>query len=59
MLFSAVGHSGQVGCGCGTAKMSASIADAEEFEKWLNERLDSLEVDQVYGAYILKVGEWS
>lgn len=55
MLLSAVGHSGRVGCGT-----AGSIADTEEFEKYLNERLDSLEVDQeVCGAYILKVGEWS
>lgn len=32
------------------------MADAGEFEKWLNDRLDSLEVDQeVYGAYILGI----
>ncbi|XP_010873141.1 coiled-coil domain-containing protein 43 [Esox lucius] len=36
--------------------MAASMADAGEFEKWLNHRLDKLEVDQeVYGAYILGV----
>ncbi|KAJ7992366.1 hypothetical protein DPEC_G00277780 [Dallia pectoralis] len=36
--------------------MAASMADAGEFEKWLNQRLDTLEVDQeVYGAYILGV----
>nr|XP_046188030.1 coiled-coil domain-containing protein 43-like [Oncorhynchus gorbuscha] len=36
--------------------MAASMADAGEFEKWLNYRLDSLEVDQeVYGAYILGI----
>uniref|UniRef100_A0A4W5RGK6 Coiled-coil domain-containing protein 43 n=1 Tax=Hucho hucho TaxID=62062 RepID=A0A4W5RGK6_9TELE len=36
--------------------MAASMADAGEFEKWLNDRLDSLEVDQeVYGAYILGI----
>ncbi|KAL0992795.1 hypothetical protein UPYG_G00098500 [Umbra pygmaea] len=36
--------------------MAASMADAGEFEKWLNHRLGSLEVDEeVYGAYILGV----
>uniref|UniRef100_A0AAZ3S395 Coiled-coil domain-containing protein 43 n=1 Tax=Oncorhynchus tshawytscha TaxID=74940 RepID=A0AAZ3S395_ONCTS len=36
--------------------MAASMADAGEFEKWLDDRLDSLEVDQeVYGAYILGI----
>uniref|UniRef100_A0A4W5MZS2 Coiled-coil domain-containing protein 43 n=1 Tax=Hucho hucho TaxID=62062 RepID=A0A4W5MZS2_9TELE len=36
--------------------MASSMADAGEFEKWLNDRLDSLEVDQeVYGAYILGI----
>ncbi|XP_061701625.1 coiled-coil domain-containing protein 43 isoform X2 [Syngnathoides biaculeatus] len=38
------------------AKMAAPLADAGEFENWLNERLDALEVDrEVYGAYILGV----
>ncbi|KAM3864084.1 coiled-coil domain-containing protein 43 [Diretmus argenteus] len=32
------------------------VVDAGEFESWLNDRLDSLEVDrEVYGAYILGV----
>ncbi|XP_061604700.1 coiled-coil domain-containing protein 43 [Phyllopteryx taeniolatus] len=36
--------------------MAAPMADAGEFESWLNERLDALEVDrEVYGAYILGV----
>ncbi|XP_045065298.1 coiled-coil domain-containing protein 43 [Coregonus clupeaformis] len=36
--------------------MAASMADAGGFEKWLNDRLDYLEVDQeVYGAYILGI----
>ncbi|XDV13145.1 hypothetical protein PO909_001625 [Leuciscus waleckii] len=36
--------------------MAAPKQIAEEFENWLNERLDSLEVDrEVYGAYILGV----
>lgn len=36
--------------------MAAPVADAVEFESWLNDRLDSLEVDrEVYGAYILGV----
>ncbi|XP_034567079.1 coiled-coil domain-containing protein 43 isoform X2 [Notolabrus celidotus] len=36
--------------------MAAPITDAGEFESWLNDRLDSLEVDrEVYGAYILGV----
>ncbi|XP_049601587.1 coiled-coil domain-containing protein 43 [Syngnathus scovelli] len=36
--------------------MAAPMADAGDFEKWLNERLDALEVDrEVYGAYILGV----
>ncbi|XP_057717417.1 coiled-coil domain-containing protein 43 [Corythoichthys intestinalis] len=36
--------------------MAAPAADAGEFESWLNERLDALEVDrEVYGAYILGV----
>ncbi|XP_071390328.1 coiled-coil domain-containing protein 43 [Centroberyx affinis] len=36
--------------------MAAPVTDAGEFESWLNERLDSLEVDrEVYGAYILGV----
>ncbi|XP_077474342.1 coiled-coil domain-containing protein 43 isoform X2 [Stigmatopora argus] len=38
------------------AKMAAPSADTGEFESWLNERLDALEVDrEVYGAYILGV----
>ncbi|TNN44314.1 Coiled-coil domain-containing protein 43 [Liparis tanakae] len=38
------------------AKMAAPATDAGEFESWLNDRLDSLEVDrEVYGAYILGV----
>ncbi|XP_077414637.1 coiled-coil domain-containing protein 43 [Vanacampus margaritifer] len=38
------------------AKMAAPEADAGEFDIWLNERLDALEVDrEVYGAYILGV----
>ncbi|KAI3359120.1 hypothetical protein L3Q82_002661 [Scortum barcoo] len=37
-------------------KMAAPLTDAGEFESWLNDRLDSLEVDrEVYGAYILGV----
>ncbi|XP_062302981.1 coiled-coil domain-containing protein 43 [Osmerus eperlanus] len=36
--------------------MAAPVTDAGEFESWLNDRLDSLEVDrEVYGAYILGV----
>ncbi|KAM9779775.1 coiled-coil domain-containing protein 43 [Neosynchiropus ocellatus] len=36
--------------------MAAPATDAGEFESWLNNRLDSLEVDrEVYGAYILGV----
>ncbi|XP_052402738.1 coiled-coil domain-containing protein 43 [Carassius gibelio] len=36
--------------------MAAANQIAGEFENWLNERLDSLEVDrEVYGAYILGV----
>ncbi|XP_069565195.1 coiled-coil domain-containing protein 43 [Brachyistius frenatus] len=36
--------------------MAAPSTDAGEFESWLNDRLDSLEVDrEVYGAYILGV----
>lgn len=36
--------------------MAAPSSNTGEFETWLNERLDSLEVDQeVYGAYILGV----
>lgn len=36
--------------------MAAPLRDAGEFESWLNDRLDSLEVDrEVYGAYILGV----
>lgn len=36
--------------------MAAPNQIAGEFENWLNERLDSLEVDrEVYGAYILGV----
>lgn len=32
------------------------MGDAGEFESWLNDRLDSLEVDrEVYGAYILGI----
>lgn len=38
------------------AKMAAPVTDAGEFGRWLNDRLDSLEVDrEVYGAYILGV----
>ncbi|XP_074551963.1 coiled-coil domain-containing protein 43 isoform X2 [Halichoeres trimaculatus] len=38
------------------AKMAAPAADTGEFETWLNDRLDALEVDrEVYGAYILGV----
>ena len=38
------------------AKMAAPVPDAGEFETWLNDRLDCLEVDrEVYGAYILGV----
>ncbi|AWP19208.1 Coiled-coil domain-containing protein 43 [Scophthalmus maximus] len=39
------------------SKMAApGRTDAGEFESWLNDRLDSLEVDrEVYGAYILGV----
>lgn len=37
-------------------KMATPDQIAGEFENWLNERLDSLEVDrEVYGAYILGV----
>ncbi|KAI9539633.1 Coiled-coil domain-containing protein 43 [Dissostichus eleginoides] len=40
------------------AKMAAPVTDAGEFESWLNDRLDSLEVDrEVYGTYILGVLE--
>ncbi|XP_012727420.2 coiled-coil domain-containing protein 43 [Fundulus heteroclitus] len=36
--------------------MAAPVSDAGEFESWLNDRLDSLEVDrEVYGAYILGI----
>ncbi|XP_058508569.1 coiled-coil domain-containing protein 43 [Solea solea] len=36
--------------------MAAPGRDAGEFESWLNDRLDSLDVDrEVYGAYILGV----
>lgn len=36
--------------------MAAPVTDAGEFESWLNDSLDSLEVDrEVYGAYILGV----
>ncbi|XP_028267704.1 coiled-coil domain-containing protein 43 [Parambassis ranga] len=36
--------------------MAAPLSDAGEFESWLNDRLDSLEVDrEVYGAYILGI----
>lgn len=36
--------------------MAAPVQIAGEFENWLNDRLDSLEVDrEVYGAYILGV----
>ncbi|KAJ0057846.1 hypothetical protein NL108_002973 [Boleophthalmus pectinirostris] len=36
--------------------MAAPSSSTGEFESWLNERLDSLEVDrEVYGAYILGV----
>ncbi|KAM9746383.1 coiled-coil domain-containing protein 43 isoform 1-T1 [Menidia menidia] len=36
--------------------MAAPLTDAGEFESWLNDRLDSLEVDRdVYGAYILGI----
>ncbi|XP_053708657.1 coiled-coil domain-containing protein 43 [Synchiropus splendidus] len=36
--------------------MAAPATDAGEFESWLNNRLDTLEVDrEVYGAYILGV----
>ena len=39
-----------------TANMAAPLTDAGEFESWLNDRLDSLEVDrEVYGAYILGI----
>ncbi|KAF7225741.1 coiled-coil domain containing 43 [Nothobranchius furzeri] len=36
--------------------MAAPVSDTGEFESWLNDRLDSLEVDrEVYGAYILGI----
>ncbi|MED6236216.1 Coiled-coil domain-containing protein 43 [Ataeniobius toweri] len=36
--------------------MAAPVGDTGEFESWLNDRLDSLEVDrEVYGAYILGI----
>ncbi|XP_005920390.1 coiled-coil domain-containing protein 43 isoform X1 [Maylandia zebra] len=36
--------------------MAAPLTDAGEFESWLNDRLDLLEVDrEVYGAYILGI----
>lgn len=36
--------------------MAAPVTDAGEFDSWLNDRLDSLEVDrEVYGAYIVGV----
>lgn len=39
-----------------SAKMAAPVGEAGEFESWLNDRLDSLEVDrEVYGAYILGI----
>lgn len=39
-----------------SAKMAAPLTDAGEFEIWLNDRLDNLEVDrEVYGAYILGI----
>lgn len=39
-----------------SAKMAAPVSDAGEFKSWLNDRLDSLEVDrEVYGAYILGI----
>ncbi|XP_076853177.1 coiled-coil domain-containing protein 43 [Brachyhypopomus gauderio] len=38
------------------AKMAAPELNTGEFENWLNDRLDNLEVDrEVYGAYILGV----
>lgn len=38
------------------AKMAAPMTDTGEFESWLNDHLDSLEVDRdVYGTYILGV----
>ena len=40
------------------SKMAAPVADAGEFESWLNDLLDSLGVDrEVYGTYILGVIE--
>lgn len=39
-----------------SAKMAAPVSDAGEFKSWLNDRLDSLEVDrEVYGAYIVGI----
>ncbi|XP_034046927.1 coiled-coil domain-containing protein 43 [Thalassophryne amazonica] len=36
--------------------MAAPVADTGEFETWLNDRLDSLDVDrEVYGTYIVGV----
>lgn len=36
--------------------MAAPVTDTGEFERWLNDRLDSLQVDRdVYGTYILGV----
>ncbi|MED6280841.1 Coiled-coil domain-containing protein 43 [Characodon lateralis] len=36
--------------------MAAPVGDTGEFESWLNDRLDPLEVDrEVYGAYILGI----
>uniref|UniRef100_A0A1A7YZD9 Coiled-coil domain-containing protein 43 n=2 Tax=Iconisemion striatum TaxID=60296 RepID=A0A1A7YZD9_9TELE len=36
--------------------MAAPVSDTGEFESWLNDRLDLLEVDrEVYGAYILGI----
>ncbi|XP_039979537.1 coiled-coil domain-containing protein 43 [Xiphias gladius] len=54
-------HSNDKGQPCATerpqrAKMAAPGTDTGEFERWLNDRLESLEVDcEVYGAYILGV----
>ncbi|KAL3986804.1 Ras-related protein Ral-A [Sarotherodon galilaeus] len=51
-------NNGQPSCIVGPkgAKMAAPLTDAGEFESWLNDRLDSLEVDrEVYGAYILGI----
>ncbi|KAK2893604.1 hypothetical protein Q8A73_016088 [Channa argus] len=59
--FSSLARGDDKGRPCATerpqrAKMAAPVTDTGEFESWLNNRLDLLEVDrEVYGAYILGV----